>query len=370
MKRVCTITFNHAHNFGSVLQTYALQQFVRQLDSDIHYRVIDFYTSNQEELYSVFKKNITIKNIVKNLIAIPHFPQLKRKHQKFEEFLQNYISLTPRYYDIEDLLLNPPIADYYISGSDQLWNVRASDFSEAYYLNFINTGKKISYAASFGPKTINWEEYNPGHYAHLLKQYDYISTREVGSAKNVEFLIGERPEILLDPTFLLTDNKWRRLQSDANFNDGKYILLYCLEPSKEQISMAQAIGQKLKLPVLVLRYNSKKDWFNPFVKRYDSGPLDFLSYIDNAALVLSSSFHGTAFSIIYKKPFYVFDGLSDNRISTILKVTQLSGRSISGINDLSKVNLDLPDKAAIELFLQKSREDSKKFLKKALDIND
>lgn len=368
MKRICTITFNHAHNFGSAFQTYALQQFVRRLDDDIDYRVIDFYTHNQEELYSVFKKKLSFKNLVKNSIALLHFSKLKIKHQKFEDFLRDYISLSPRYYTEYELISNPPIADYYISGSDQIWNVRASDFSDVYYLDFVMEGKKISYAASFGPKTIDWAKYDATHYSELLNKYEHISTREVGSAENVKILTGAQPEIHLDPTFLLADEEWRCIQSDANYNNGKYILLYCLEPSREQLQLAQAIGVKLGLPIVVLRYNNKNDWFNPFVKMYDSGPRDFLSYIDHATLVLSSSFHGTAFSIIYKKPFYVFDGMNDNRISNILTETKLTERSISELSDIQKVGLTPPDKDAIEHFLQKERMRSKEYLSKALDI--
>lgn len=370
MKRICTITFNHAHNFGSVLQTFALGKFVSRLHNDIDYKVIDFYTQYQDTLYSVYRKPFNIKNVVKNLIAFRYNKELKSKHQKFEDFIRNYISMTPRYYEEQDLIDNPPVADYFISGSDQIWNVRAMDFSNVYYLNFVKKGKKISYAASFGPKKINWSNYNANYYSDLLKQYANISTREIGSANNVEYLIGHTPEVHLDPTFLLSDDEWRQIQSNVNYANGKYILLYCLEPSKKQLALAKAIGKKLGLPIMILCYNNKNDWFNTFVKRYDSGPRDFLSYIDHASLVLSSSFHGTAFSIIYKKAFYVFDGMSDNRISTILSETKLADRSISTLDELWKVNLDVPNGKAIDQFLQKSREKSRSFLNDALEIGE
>ena len=122
MKRIATITFHHAHNFGSVLQAYALQQFVLSLykENDVEYKIIDYYTELQEELYSVYKHDLSIKSIIKNLVAFLYSKQLKDKHQKFEDFLKNRCMLTRRYKDKQELREDIPIADVYISGSDQL----------------------------------------------------------------------------------------------------------------------------------------------------------------------------------------------------------------------------------------------------------
>lgn len=372
MKSIATITFHHAHNFGSMLQTYALQEFIlhigRECNEEIKYKIIDFHTPNQKELYAVFKRGWNVKSLVKNLIALRHARQLYIKHQQFEDFLQKYCTLSRHYSSEKELLHTPPAADYYISGSDQLWNVRATDFSDVYYLNFISSGKRISYAASFGPLEINWAQYDKRKYANYLNQYDSISVRESGSAKNVQTLIGKKPTVHLDPTFLLSAEEWRKIQSDANYRNGQYILLYCLEPTKAQIKLTKLISRKLRLPVVVLRYNNKNDWFNPFVKRYDSGPRDFLAYIDHAALVLSSSFHGTAFSIIYHKPFYVFNGMSDCRISSILNRAGLNERSIESYNDLDRIELTAPDSMAIERFLSENRHQARQYLAHALDI--
>jgi hypothetical protein len=150
--------------------------------------------------------------------------------------------------------------------------------------------------------------------------------------------------------------------------NGKYILLYCLEPSKEQLIMAAAISKKLKLPIVILRYNNKNDMFNTFVKKYDAGPEDFLAYIDHAALVLSSSFHGTAFSLIYHKPFYVFNGMNDNRISSMLRKTNMVDRSLNCIEDLKRVSLEKPNENEIEILLAQERASSREYLWRALDI--
>ena len=373
MIKIGTITFHGAQNFGSALQTYAMQEFIKSLygeaGKDCLYRVINYRTEFQKNFYSIYKSVKKPKNIIKNAIAFKHRSALKVKSQKFEDFLSNYINLTDEVSKTCELETFASAFDFYISGSDQIWNVRAADFESAYYLEFVKSGKKLSYAASFGPLKIDWGVYNKEKYSALLSQYSAISVRETGSADNVKELIGKDCEINVDPAFLLTKGQWKSIQSNANYHGGGYILLYCLEPSKEQLSMAKSISKKLNLPILVTRYNNKNDMINGFVKKYDCGPLDFLSYIDNAALVLSSSFHGTAFSMIYNKPFYVFGGMKDSRISSILKIAGIEERSIEKYEDIDRVNLEKVNFSVVNEMINNEREKSKNYLKNALEIS-
>lgn len=372
LKKIAVITFHRAHNFGSVLQTYALQKYVQKVGQEngieLDYTVIDLYTKVQEELYKVFKPWRNPRNAVKNILTIPYAKALRIKHGKFTRFVSERFRLTKRYINEEKLRNDPPEADYYISGSDQIWNVRAKDFSSAYFLDFVPKGKKISYAASLGPMMINWADYDAESCSSALSEYAAVSVREQGSADNVAAISDVKCDIHVDPTLLLSAAEWRKVQSDANYHDGQYILLYCLEPTKEQLAMADAVSRKLNLPIVVLRYNNKNDMFNHFVKKYDSGPEDFLAYIDHAALVLSSSFHGTAFSLIYHKPFYVFNGMKDNRIASILTKTKMTERSLESVSDTERVTLEAPDAQVIEKLLNEERQKSRAYLKQALEI--
>lgn len=371
--KVCTITFHQAHNFGSALQTYALQETVKAIANEkgepIEYEIINFYPELQEKLYDVFKPMDRPANIVKNLIALPHAPKLLKKHGKFDQFLKEHLCLTRRYKTVEDLQADPPAADCYISGSDQIWNVRSRDFSPAYYFSFLpEQSRRVSYAASLGPLKIDWKKHDGKYYKELLEKYAVISVREQGSEDNLKAISNVSCGVNVDPTALLSVDDWRKIQSDANYRDGQYILLYCLEPSKEQLAMAKAISKKLKLPIVILRYNNKNDMFNFFVKKYDAGPEDFLAYLDHAALVLSSSFHGTIFSLIYHKPFYSFHGMQDNRISAILKATGMTERSLDSMEDIDRVSLLPPDGDAIEAALNRERAASRMYLTEALQF--
>lgn len=372
MTKIGTITFHGAQNFGSVLQTYALQEYVTNLytenEKNCCYNVINFRTEYQKGLYSIYKSVKNPKNLLKNLVAFKYRKLLRQKQDKFELFLNNYINLTDEVKDDKEISRFANSFDYYISGSDQIWNVRAFDFEDEYYLNFVKSGKKISYAVSMGPLDIDWDKYGKNKYKAFIEEYSSVSVRETGTAAKVKYLIGEEPVVNVDPTFLLDKKEWQKIESDANYNDGKYILLYCLEPTKEQLNMAKAISKKLGLPILITRYNNKNDMINGFVKKYDSGPLDFLSYIDKAALVLSSSFHGTAFSMIFNKPFYVFNGMKDSRISSILKIAGIEDRSIESNDDIDRVNLEAIDFSAVNETIKNEQEKSKAYLIKALEL--
>lgn len=372
MTKIGTVTFHGAQNFGSVLQTYALQEFItglyKEAEKDCEYRVINYRTAFQKSFYSLYKSVKNPKNIIKNAVAFQHSSALKVKNQKFEDFLKTYINLTDEVSQPDELEKFSSAFDCYISGSDQIWNVRAADFESAYYLDFVKNGKKISYAASFGPLKIDWNLYNKDKFASLLSEYAAISVREKGSQERVKELLDKSCDIHVDPTFLLSKKQWQTIQSDANYHDGQYILLYCLEPSKEQLHMAEAISEKLNLPILVTRYNNKNDIINGFVKKYDAGPLDFLSYIDHAALVLSSSFHGTAFSMIYNKPFYVFGGMKDSRISSILRIAGIEDRSIEEYDDIKNVELSNLDFATVNDIINFEKQRSREYLSYALSI--
>ena len=336
MKKIATITFHGAHNFGSSLQSYALQTFTQNLfkenGKECVYSVINYRTRFQKELYSYLIKPKGIKDLVKYFMRLPYLKQYKRKWSKFEEFINHTLNTGAEVNSTERLMEFYGDNDVYISGSDQIWNVRSRDFDEVYYLTFLSGKKKISYSASFGPLEINWDKYDKEKVSCALNDYSAISVREEGSLKNVKLLTDKNADIHVDPTLLLTKDEWIDFGSKRNYKNGEYILMYCLEPSKEQLKMAKRISKYLKLPIVVTRYNNKNDYFNSFKKLYDTGPKDFISLINNAKFVITSSFHGTAFSIILQKPFFALDGATDRRISNILDLTDLSDRAVDANN--------------------------------------
>ena len=138
------------------------------------------------------------------------------------------------------------------------------------------------------------------------------------------------------------------------------------DKSKAEVSFCMCFPDVYEIGMSHLGIQILYDMFNHFVKKYAAGPEDFLAYIDHAALVLSSSFHGTAFSLIYHKPFYVLNGINDNRISEILNKTNMTERSLESIEDIKNVNLNKPDEKMIDLFLENERVRSELYLREAI----
>ena len=330
-----TITFHAAHNFGSVLQAYALQTFVEEICEEkkipCEYTILNYRSPIQKQMYRVLPCPDSLKNIIKLLMRLPYYSQYKEKYNSFETFISKVLHTSTEVNSVKELLLEANKCEKLLCGSDQIWNIRAKDSTIAYYLYYPEK-PKYSYAASFGPLQIDWNKYDRQFYSEALKRFKTISVREEGSADIVEELTGKRPEIHVDPTLLLDKDKWESLASNYGEGRGKYILVYCLEPTKNQLQIINSISQQMHLPVIITRYNNKNDYFNNFIKCYSSGPDDFLSLVKNAELIITSSFHGTAFSILMEKTFFVIDGLSDNRISSLLSLTGLTSRSINSMN--------------------------------------
>lgn len=370
MKKIATITFHSPYNYGSNLQAYALQEYIKKLcNGNCDYQIINLRTPIQKEMYTNFFMKKGIKNKLKSLIIFNKKHDIFLKEKRFEEFMKNYLNLTKEYNSLEELIEEQFDYDYYISGSDQLWNLRARDFDWAYYLEFVKTGKRVSYAASFGPLKQSWDEEQMRRVKDNLLKYDSISVREKGSFDNVKKLTALEPEINVDPTMLLDKNDWDKIIPKENKLNKDYILLYDLGNQDETRKIALKVSKILKMPVAITRYMGVKHHFSRFEKYYDCGTLEFLNLVKNAKLILSSSFHGTVFSIILNKPFYAINGLKDFRISTLLEKTNLEERTIQSDNIEQKCKDAFKiDFKAADTLLDKERKKSEQYLRKALDI--
>ncbi len=371
MKNIATITFHAAHNYGSNLQAYALQEYVKKISGEeYNYEIINLRTDIQKEQYSLNKDNKITSKIVRKVLLKDYNKKAKEKFEKFEDFINNKLQITKEYKSLEELKQANLNYDYYISGSDQLWNLRANDFDWSNFLEFVNKGKKISYAASFGPKKMVWTEEEKNRVKNDLEKYECISVREEGSRNNVKELLNvEEVSMHMDPTILLTKEEWERILPIERIYKNKYILYYSLGQNKEHIELVKKISKILKLPVVTTRYAGRRELFSGFEQIYDVGPIEFLSLLKNAELVLSSSFHGTIFSSIFEVPFFAINGLQDYRISTLLKKLNLENRSINTetIEEKCKNYKDINFKVATEE-IKKEREKSTKYLREALDL--
>lgn len=366
--KTATITFHAAHNYGSNLQAYALQQTIMKLGYDSE--IINLRTSRQKDLYTVFTKRRGVKYIFKNLSHLLYYFPLKRAYAKFEYFINNKLIVTKEYATEDELKKADLKYDIFISGSDQIWNPIPADFDWSYYLTFVQNGKKIAYAPSFGQLASQGDDVTKRKIAESLKSFDAISVREQGAALNVRQLVNVDPPIVLDPTLLLSKEQWLNLVKDEKrLVKGDYIFFYTLFANPDRMNIVKRMSEALGLPVVTSNFSNQYDVFNSFIKRYDAGPLDFLTLIRDAKLVVVSSFHGTVFSTLLNVPFFAIDGMSDARISTLLKTAGLEDREITTENveekckDAYNVDFEGANKR-----IEAARKPSIEFLQKSLDV--
>lgn len=363
------LTFHRSHNYGSVLQAYALQQWLQR--HGYSSEIIDLYTNESKEVYSLTRFPHSIMGMCNLLLRILMYPKNRKKWKKFIFFQEKNLKLSKsQYVSLENVEGDTLEYTTYITGSDQIWNTACYDFNSAYFLTFVkNTCNRIAYAPSFGP--IGENAQNSALLPVVekqLKKYNFISVREEKSADFVEKIIGMRPAVVIDPTLLLTKTAWQiPCQCQMKLPE-HYIFFYTLKHGADEYEIVKRISKRMGLPVIITNISSKYAVLSDFKWKLEAGPWDFLHLIQHADLVLSSSFHGTVFSIIFEKLFYSINGSEDNRISSLLNLLNISERSLDLDNleqILSKKN-DSINYTAVKENLSIEIQKSEEFLYTAL----
>lgn len=365
-KKAAVITRHAVSNYGSVLQSYALQKAIYSLGYECE--IIDYI--REDEHYkniadTLVRKSSWNKNPITRLIykAI-QAPEYIYMGRAFEKYRNNLIKTTEiRYSSLEELKNNPPNADIYCTGSDQVWGAIGKDETDgAYFLEFAPKGKKkIAYAASFGKTDINSGNLN--RIKEWLDDYDYITVRENSAVELVNHLGVNGVSQVLDPTLLLNKNQWSELIKKEI--PGEYILLYQLHSNPEMDSYAKRFAKKSNMKLLRLTplfhrlFKSGKAVYLPDIS-------EFLSYIKNAKYVITDSFHATAFAINFNTPFIdILPGETKTRNQSILELTKLTCQILNDYNDFSFINKNIDFNYANEK-ISLQRKESMKLLKQIL----
>lgn len=329
--KIGTITFHGAHNYGSMLQAFALQNAILELGHECE--IINLRTPAQKQMYRIITGRMGIGPVLKDLSHLIFYRNLSKKHKRFERFLAEHLCTTKEYTLCQELKDAAFDYDYVICGSDQIWKPGISDFDEAYLLPFVSC-KKLAYAPSYGP----YRPF-PSKYIELfkknLKDFKAISVREEGTRRILSESIGiDNIEVVCDPVFLLERDKWSALIPKLPVVKGKYIFFYSLFADAEMIRMAKVLSQRTGLPVVSSNFSTIHDLTSGFRKVLDVGPIEFLNLIKNAEIVCTSSFHGTALALILNKQIISLNGKSDNRINQILSAMGVEQVSYDTAADL------------------------------------
>jgi len=345
--KIKTITCHNVYNYGASLQAYALVRHLKDLGHTVE--IIDYnpsYLSNRYNLWSVspkWSRSIVLK-LMYWLLKVP--ARLIRdtpRRRAFNHFTKDHLPLTSRTYRTnEELKSDIPQADLFIAGSDQIWNSTYPNGRDpTFYLDFASaTSIKASYAASFGTDRLEVELQKS--IKAWLTAFDCISVREATGLAILD-TIGMSGVQVMDPAFLLTADEWRGLATDKSIR-GKYILVYDFENNPAIADFATDLSTRTGLPIVTLIDNPCYACKHRYIS--NASPWDFLGLIRNGEFIISNSFHGTVFSIIFNKEFFTFGRMNQNvnsRMTDLLSVLGITDRLITNATHAGEIRaIDYP----------------------------
>lgn len=362
MKKVIIVTWTGVYNYGTCLQSYALQCAVEKLGFQT--KIMDRLRF-ENPLRTLYKESVSA---LKRCVA-----DKNTKRYRVENFHRKHQHIV-RPHTIKQLKRLVADTDIFISGSDQIWNT-AHRYTPMMFLDFAEGKKRISYATSIGTVDVP-KEYKEVVREHLQK-YQHISVREATAVNALQSLTGRKDIIqVLDPTFLLTDDEWHKLGENAKLSielPEQYIFCYFVGDKAEYTNQVYEVIKcsGLKKVVVATLKGVSTLLIEDAVMIHNAGPLEFVHLIEHATLVCTDSFHATAISINYGKPFVELLRFSDedtgsqnSRIYDLLTHYGLSERIYSDEHTRWIQPIDYKE---VHEILGKDRETSWQYLKNGIE---
>ena len=370
--KIKTLTTYNVYNYGASLQAYALMTYLSQLGHDVE--IINYQPEYLTRKYNYKWVNpeskmsrYALTRVVYRILKFLQRQTTLANKRLFDNFTHHMLHETTQlYHTFDELQKNPPEADVYIVGSDQIWNI----FYEAgrdpvFYLEFVDSGKRISYAASFS--YIDIDEENCERIARSLSKFDAVSVREYHGI-DILRTMGIDGTWVLDPVFLLSVDEWKKLMKPMNETNEPYLLIYDFEGNNElkNFAIKYAKDKGLKMYSISDRAYQTRYADKHFTK---TGPCEFISLIYHCSAFVSNSFHGTAFSIMFHKRFYVFGRNRhkvNSRMESLLSMFELSNRYIHSAGDYIGEQISEIDWVKIESMKSRFLNRSETFIQMAL----
>lgn len=371
MKSIGIITIHKINNYGSVLQAYALQKICEGLGYKVE--IIDynypntFHTSNKYEMLEDLRSNEPL------WIKLVYAFALLKQHQGISSFVSKYEHLTHKQYNYPtELEKDIPYYDIYVTGSDQLWNPRYSNGDPAFMLHFApDKALKISYAASIGTNNIP-KELIP-LYKKLLDRYAHISVRENSGAEVIKKVINKDVSVVLDPTLLLNREQWNQIASPKRQFKKKYILCYFLNYTFNAFpyvdKLAEYMQKQTGYEIVRVARPPHKLGIPHTHYRVGASPEEFLALVRDAEMILTTSFHGTAFAVNYGKPVFTVvqdKNASDSRQVSLMHNLGLNAQVLSVKDVMPDESRFFYNQKSEQRCLETLRQESMNYLKRAL----
>lgn len=374
----------YVDNYGACLQAYALQSAIEKAGNSC--RIIQYtpYVDLRRLTNFVEKPESLELRITR---AIRHPIQLvkrkrfsKKSHlrdSRFSAFRNCYLKFDEHLYSSwDELKTNVPQYDNFVCGSDQIWNpvIHGNHNVGPYFLDFVPEGKKrIAYAPSIGIQVVPDE--CKSQMSEFLCTFDTLSVREKRGAELIKEITGLDAPVVLDPTLLFDGNWWSQVCSPVEIKK-PYILCYLFNEHESTYNFVEQVRKNTGLDVITLPF-ALRDIYGKSKKIYDAGPAEFIWLIKNAEMIITDSFHATAFSINFNKSFYCLrrntNGEVNNMNSRIVSILSMAGIQ-NRLLDETENGFVLPDSKIdyneVNKRISEKRECNFAFLKEAIEVED
>lgn len=347
--KIGILTLPPLRNYGGILQAYALQVYLQRMGHEV-------WVLNRERkvrlpvwrlLLGTLKRGV-LKYVFGRHIALTLSENRRQSDslcRNTREFVSRYIHLAPPAYTSEDLAwqVSEFQLDAVVVGSDQVWRPGYVASVTDYFLGFlsgISSVKRIAYAASFGVDAWEFTEEQTQNCRSLIKCFDAISVRESSGISLCERYLGVKACHLPDPTLLLRPEDYLDLLEDKTEDSPAHLLVYILDPSVDKQLVVDQAGEHCRLEPYQIRYRME-DSSLPLTERIIPSVEDWLCGFRDAGFVVTDSFHGCVFSILFHKPFIVYGNQERGmaRFHSLLSMFQLEDRLIYSAEELTKVLL-------------------------------
>ena len=376
--KIGIVTIFKADNYGAELQAYALQRKLDLMGHDSELIDYPFYKHRSyvkcqmsRPLFDIGLANKLKERVyptLQGMRGLPTYRARVRRRRRMEDFHKKHTRLTTEtFVSMEALYAAMHPYDVFMVGSDQVWNPRMNSSLDPYFLTFAPPGKRrVSYASSFGVSELPVSVKQV--YANRLDAFSSLAVRERQGVDIIRGLLGRSAEQVLDPTLLLESDVWADVAIIPAASE-PYVLLYELMRCPGISVVGRRVASQIKNAKIVRLGGGYCRSANGILNVTDAGPSEFIGLFQNAAAVVTNSFHGTAFAVNFQKPFYsVIPARMKNagRISSLLELTGLTDRLIAEGDEHSCLISPDMDFSDAQVRLDQAREASRRYLERAV----
>lgn len=367
-RKVGILTFHRARNIGTCLQAFALQKFLEEQGTEVN--IVDYRPQYIEDSFGVFLKDRyrEAKRNIKSLVVfwfktILRFPFTVVREYKFKKFREKYFNMSEKFFCNEAEMQSAEL-DYthYFFGSDQIWNPELTEgIDSVFFGSFAKKAKKISYAASLGANILSDKEKEK--LTNLVMQLDEVGVREISAKEMLEKECEKDISLNIDPTLLIEKDVWNKM-AERRLYQGKYIFVYALEINEELIKIVRNLAETKNLKVIFC--DLKNRYGKNGISRFATDPAEFLSLIRYADYVVTNSFHGTVFSIVFEKQFLSVPHMTrSTRVKDLLGLLEIPERVVYKFDECIDID-SVIDYEKVKKNIEEMRKKSVGYIEKTL----